>query len=57
MTWLDWYNSLSKPSWTPAPGTIGQIWQILYPIILVSFGFAFMQAIRKKVPWLPRYCN
>lgn len=50
MTWLDWYNSLSKPRWTPAPATIGLIWQILYPIILVSFGF--VQAIRKKVPWL-----
>ena len=31
---------------------IGLIWQILYPIILVSFGFVFVQAIRKKVPWL-----
>jgi translocator protein len=27
------------------------IWQILYPIILVSFGFVFVQAIRKKLPW------
>ncbi len=52
MTWLDWYNSLTKPSWTPAPATIGLIWQILYPIIVVSFGFVFVQAIRKKVPWL-----
>jgi len=39
MNWLDWYNSLAKPNWTPAPATIGMIWQILYPIILVSFGF------------------
>lgn len=52
LNWLDWYNSLTKPSWTPAPATIGLIWQILYPIILVSFGFVFVQAIRKKVPWL-----
>lgn len=52
MNWLDWYNLLNKPSWTPAPSTIGLIWQILYPIILVSFGFVFVQAIRKKVPWL-----
>jgi benzodiazapine receptor len=29
MNWLDWYNSLAKPSWTPAPATIGLIWQIL----------------------------
>ena len=51
MPWLDWYNSLAKPSWTPAPATIGLIWQILYPIILVSFGFVFVQAFHKKVPW------
>ncbi len=51
MPWIEWYNGLAKPSWTPAPATIGMIWQILYPIILVSFGFVFVQAIRKKVPW------
>ena len=51
MTWMDWYNSLAKPSWTPAPATIGLIWQILYPIILVTFGFVFMQTIRRKITW------
>lgn len=50
MTWKEWYDSLIKPSWTPAPETIGLIWQILYPIILVSFGFVFVQAFRKKIP-------
>lgn len=52
MSWIEWYSSLVKPSWTPAPGTIGTIWSILYPIILVSFSFVFVQAIRKKVPWV-----
>src|SRR5512134_1128908 len=52
MTWIEWYNSLAKPSWTPAPATIGLIWQILYPIIVVTFGFVFVQAMRRKVPWL-----
>ena len=51
MPWIDWYNSLVKPDWTPAPSTIGLIWQILYPIIFVSFGFVFVQAFRKKLPW------
>ncbi|MCE9528160.1 MAG: tryptophan-rich sensory protein [Planctomycetales bacterium] len=51
MPWLDWYNSLAKPDWTPAPATIGLIWQILYPIIVVSFGFVFIQAFRRKVHW------
>ncbi len=52
MEWRDWYDSLQKPSWTPEPATIGLIWQILYPIILVSFSFVFIQAIRQKVPMM-----
>lgn len=52
MHWMEWYNSLAKPSWTPAPSTIGTIWSILYPIITVTFGFVFVQAIRKKLPRL-----
>ena len=51
MTWIEWYDSLAKPSWTPAPSTISLIWMILYPIILISFGFVFVQAFRKKLPW------
>ncbi len=35
MPWMEWYDSLAKPGWTPAPATIGLIWRILYPIILV----------------------
>lgn len=50
MTWIEWYDSLAKPLWTPAPSTISLIWTILYPIILISFGFVFVQAARKKVP-------
>ena len=51
MNWLEWYNGLAKPTWTPAPATIGLIWQILYPIIIVTFGFVFVQAFRGKVGW------
>jgi tryptophan-rich sensory protein len=50
--WMDWYMSLAKPSWTPTPRTIGLIWQILYPVIAVTFGFVFVQAFRGKLPWL-----
>ncbi|HBH51342.1 MAG TPA: tryptophan-rich sensory protein [Planctomycetaceae bacterium] len=51
MSWMEWYNSLQKPSWTPAPQTIGTIWQILYPVILVTFGYVFVQAFRGRIPW------
>ena len=50
--WLTWYDALQKPAWTPAPATIGLIWQILYPIIAVSFGFVLVQIIRRKLAWL-----
>ncbi len=52
MTWIEWYSSLEKPAWTPEPSTIGLVWQWLYPIILITFGFVFVQAIRKKIPWI-----
>ena len=49
MTWMEWYGSLAKPSWTPAPSTISLIWMILYPIIIISFGFVFVRAFQGKV--------
>lgn len=30
---------------------VGLIWQVLYPIIMVTFGFVFVQALRRKLPW------
>ena len=51
MEWMTWYNELQKPSWTPSSATIGLIWQILYPIIIVTFGFVFVQAVRGKLSW------
>ena len=50
MTWMDWYETLDKPGWTPPPVWIGTIWQILYPIIFATFGFVFIQAFRGKLP-------
>ena len=38
MTWVEWYDSLPKPSWTPAPATIGLIRQIMHPVIPVGLG-------------------
>lgn len=50
MTWMEWYQGLAKPGWTPVPETIGLIWQILYPIIVLTFGFVFVQVLRRKLP-------
>ena len=46
MTWMQWYNSLWKPSWTPTPPTLALIWQILYPIIWMIL------AVWKHYKWL-----
>lgn len=50
--WEGWYQTLEKPDWTPSASTIGTIWTILYPIILVTFGIVFYQAWKKKIPFL-----
>ncbi len=49
MDWMTWYRGLVKPSWTPAPATIGLIWNILYPIIFITFGYVFYQAARGNI--------
>ena len=50
MPWRDWYDALDKPVWTPEPSMIGTIWQIIYPIILVTFGYVFYRVARKQIP-------
>ncbi len=50
MPWTDWYDALAKPTWTPSPSTIGLIWTLLYPVIVVSFRFVFLKAFKGKVP-------
>jgi translocator protein len=50
MTWMQWYDNLAKPTWTPSPSAIGLIWTILYPVIVVSFGFVFLKAFQGKFP-------
>ncbi len=49
---MTWYDSLAKPSWTPAPSVIGTIWTILYPVIFVAFGYAAFLVIRGRAPWI-----
>jgi len=48
--WQAWYEALNKPAWTPGSGTIGLIWMILYPIILVSFVYAIFAWRHGQLP-------
>ncbi len=50
-TWKKWYDGLVKPKWTPAPSTIRVIWTVLYPIIVITYGFVFVQTVRGRLPW------
>lgn len=50
MSWMDWYNALHKPSWTPAPATIGRIWSILYPILFLTLAFVAVKIYRRRLP-------
>ncbi len=47
MSWQLWYDSLSKPIWTPPGQTIGAIWSVIYPLIMVAFVLSII-AFRKK---------
>ncbi|MEE4244747.1 MAG: TspO/MBR family protein [Kangiellaceae bacterium] len=50
MSFMQWYNSLAKPSWTPDPSFIGTMWSIIYPIMFVTFLIVFIQIGRSKWP-------
>ena len=51
MSWMEWYNTLHKPTWTPAPATIGRIWSLLYPVLFLTVGFVLIQILRRRLPW------
>ena len=50
--WQSWYEKLKKPSWTPDGKIIGTIWTVLYPIIIISFGWVFYQTYLGAMSWL-----
>jgi len=45
-----WYEALAKPFFAPEPWVFGVAWGILYPIIIVSFGYVFYLALRDRIP-------
>lgn len=50
-SWRVWYDGLIKPSWTPPGSTIGIIWSILYPMIILSFFYVMYNAVKGKLSW------
>jgi benzodiazapine receptor len=47
---VSWYQTLKKPFFAPPSWVFGVAWGVLYPIILVSFGYVFYQIFKKKIP-------
>lgn len=45
-----WYAALDKPWFAPEPFVFGIAWGIIYPIIIVSFGYVFYLILRDKIP-------
>ncbi len=48
----DWYVTLIKPAWAPPAWLFGPVWTVLYAIIIVTFGWVFLQAVRGHLPAL-----
>ena len=48
-TTVSWYETLKKPFFAPPSWIFGIAWGILYPIIIVSFGYVFYQIFKKNI--------
>lgn len=55
-----WYRQLQKPSWAPDEKVFGQVWSILYPIIIGVNIYIFVLFSQNKISWrvaLPFWLN
>lgn len=47
---MGWYEELLKPSWAPPAPVFGIVWSVLYPIIIVAFGYVTVRVVRGDYP-------
>ncbi len=49
MDTYNWYSQLIKPLWSPPAWIFGPVWTLLYVLIAISFGRAFVMAWKKEI--------
>ncbi|MBN2247683.1 MAG: tryptophan-rich sensory protein [Coriobacteriia bacterium] len=47
---MSWYEELAKPTWAPPAPVFGIVWSILYPIIIVAYGYVIYRIARGEFP-------
>ncbi len=47
---MSWYEELAKPAWAPPAPVFGVVWSILYPIIIVAYGYVIYRVARGEFP-------
>lgn len=52
MSTFTWYQTLTKPSWSPPAWLFGPVWTVLYALIAFSFGKVFYLAWQKRISLL-----
>jgi len=48
----NWYSEIIRPEWAPPSWLFGPVWSILYILIFISFGKAFIMFFQKEIPFI-----
>lgn len=51
MEGMDWYRTIKKPSWAPAETVFGQVWGVLYPIIIAVNIWVVVLFMSGRISW------